>query len=85
MRIDGYGAGNAYEGLVRSRRLPTGVGVSVRANLYRPNGRGVGTPFRLYCMTPFAYLTFGGIPQDATFNNFMFHLQVEQLVHRRMG
>ena len=85
MRIDGYGVGNAYGGLVRSSRGATGVGVGVRASLYRPNGGGTGIPFRLYFMTPFAYLTFRGVPHDATFENFMFHLQVEQLVHRRMG
>ena len=77
--------GGGYGGLVRKRRSATGMGVGVgeRDNSSRPNGRGNSTPSFLYTICPFAYLTFRGRPEDATFENFSLHLQVEQLVHRR--
>ena len=47
-------------------------------------GDGNGTRVLLYCMHPYARLTFWGAPDDDTFENFSLHLQVEQLVHRRV-
>ena len=38
----------------------------------------------LYVVHPYAYLTSFGAPEPDTFDNYMFHLQVEPLVHRRV-
>ena len=52
------------------------------------NGDGMGSCHDrgsvLYTMTPFAYLTYEGKPLDNALDNFMFHLQVVPLVHRRV-
>ena len=49
------------------------------------DGDGWGVRSVLYKTCPFGYLTYEGHTFGDTFDNFTFHLQVEQLVHRRMG
>ena len=75
----GNGNGNGYGGDGYSDGCGNGDG-----NGYGGDGSGDNTAFTLYHTTPFAYLTLRGIPHDATFENYMLHLQVEQLVHRRV-
>ena len=84
MKIDGYGYAYGY-----SSKSSNGTGNGYGSgysndNGYGGNSDGHGVTFLsgLYRMTPFAYLTYEGYPQDDTFDSYMFHLQVEQLVHR---
>ena len=84
MRIDGNGNGKG-KGYGYGNSYGNGDGNGDGNGYGYGYGYGKGYPSILYHMTPFAYLTFRGVPHDATFENFSLHLQVEQLVHRRMG
>ena len=77
----GIGYGNGYgKGIGNGIGIGNGDGDGYGYG----DGYGNGTPATLYRMTPFTYLTFRGRPHVRAFDNFMFHLQVEQLVHRRV-
>ena len=78
---DGGGFGNGY-GSSYGGGFGNGAG-----NNYANGtgfGSGFGRPASFYRMTPFACLTFRGRPHSNAFENFSLHLQVEQLVHRRV-
>ena len=89
MKINGVGHGSNY-GNGYGKRYSSGYGNGYGYGKGYGNGygygygagNGKGNPGVLYRMTPFAYLTRDGYPENDTFDNYMFHLQVEPLVHR---
>ena len=79
-----YRNGNGVGGAAQKRRDATAYGDGSEDDS-EGDGGGVGTATqKLYKIHPVAYLTFRGVPHDDTFENYAFHLQVEQLVHRRV-